>query len=167
MLAGRDPQRIAEDRRPTVGSRTQPHNLRTQRHQPIIMVGGLVVECDLNRHAKTPRQTKNPGPPDPAPDLRGSSLTAMTAMQKAAEGLGGVLASPVTVLCGSAGAAGSNRTLASAPTRQGRGSKKCQPGTKGPAHTGDVDGPGVVVCSHPFQWQSTGYIALIVRERSA
>ncbi len=50
MLLGRDAQRIAEDAGARMRRGPQPHNLRAQIHQPVVLVMRLMMERDVDGH---------------------------------------------------------------------------------------------------------------------
>jgi hypothetical protein len=51
MLFGLDRQRIGQNGRPRVRRRTQPHDLRAERHGPVVSVGRSMMQRDLDAHA--------------------------------------------------------------------------------------------------------------------
>ena len=46
VLARLNLQRVAQNRRPTMRSRPQPHDMRLQRDQPVVAIFRLVMQCD-------------------------------------------------------------------------------------------------------------------------
>src|SRR5579862_1563662 len=50
MFGGNDIKRIAENRRPAMGSRSQPYNLRTERDRLVVPVLCPVIQSNLYAH---------------------------------------------------------------------------------------------------------------------
>ena len=60
-------QRIAEDRRAAMRRRPQPHRLRRDDHRPVVLIFGLVIQRDANRHETALLKRLNPDCSSPTP----------------------------------------------------------------------------------------------------
>ena len=65
-----DPQRVTQDRRPAMRRRSQPHDLGPQPDQPVVGIGSLVVEGDVDGHERSfTEDSSGLAKPGPRPGL--------------------------------------------------------------------------------------------------